>query len=969
MSYSEILYPLGANNTSLTVDNTNLRGIGWVAGGGGGGINAVNPGNNIDVATVNNVATVSLENPLTAPLNIGTQDITGTTSNIILTNNGATIEMGGNGITPTNYSYAGINRQDNGNLVIQNTAPNNGDIQLNTTNGIVSSNSALQVPAIRDAGGLTGGANQVLSAGPAGGSLVWVAPGGGGAITAVNPGYNIDVNTVGTVATVSLKAPLTTNLDMGAVDITTSTVNGQIEMVLNGDGRFVVSQNSAGGDNFPAMTIQNQNGNANEVHIDIYKNSASPAVNDGIGAISFHANNSVGGKQQFAYIQANCIDPTAGSPNASISMYSCVNNAVPSEYLRLSGSTDRVESYKNIDMIGTTPVIMGSTCGNLSLNTSSSSGAGAITVQSKGILQLTAPTSLLANCNAFQFVASQQSTIISPIQILAGSVSTTSLDMIYRATLQPSLTSSPVALNTGAFSADGQHLTLINNSGNGSNDLQAVSTPNFQIYTQVFIQQAYAGAGGFLVSGYNHLPPGYPEIRIAPTMADILSNNPASYTYIALAGQTFYVNCCYFDPATPNIAVFGGFFQIGAGQFTGNGPRNVFPSAVSNILVINTGVSGGGGGIYPYDMVGANTFYGFNNGGNNPSNRGVMCFSNWAMGGTMDGPQFGIPNARYVVVGGAFTDTVPPTGGGNAPILLARIRIDKELDNTFDIDQPYGLISYNGIPEYISFVGITSEPAVQTVDTQLIVGGRMEMGGANWSGNYLASTSYTFWDAGQGDWASNFLPSPYNTTASFITAGAPANPLFSPNTQWILSIWNTTTSAIDTILFECQITTFNASFLVIEASHPSGVFSYAMDKAQNYPTSLKYAIGGSQAYNNTPGSTPFCFEFFSSGYVNLNGAPNFGNCTLQPVSGDWWFFRDPQSGNQDYSVEVANVVIPIEINTIASLPFVNYLTPAVSNNTITLGTTNNFALGIYVGHGTNDARILITTHNGATFTN
>lgn len=940
MSYSEILFPLGANGTTLTVDNTNLRGIGWVPGGGGGGINAVNPGNNIDVATVAGVATVSLENPLTAPLNIGTQPMTGVVA--------ITHDIGA---TPLTISNANANQ----------------NVVLNTNGGIVLSNSALQVPAIRDAGGLTGVANQVLSAGPGGGSLVWVAQGGGGGgITAVNAGNNIDVATVGTVATVSLKAPLTTNLDMGAVDITTSTVNGQIEMVLNGDGRFVVSQNSAGGDNIPALTIQNQNANANEVHIDIYKNSASPAVNDGIGAISFHANNSGGVKQQFAYIQANCIDPTAGSPNASISMYSCVNNTVPSEYLRLSGSSDRVESYKNIDMVGVSPVIMGSTCGNLSLNTSSSSGAGSITVQSKGILQMTAPTSLFANTTGFSLTATQQSVISSPIQILSGSVSTLNLEMIYRATLQPDLTASPYVVNPALFDANGQGITLINNSGNGSNDLQSVQTIGFSIHTQTFSTLFFGGNGGFLVSGYNtyNLTA---EIRMGATMANILSNDTNQYIYIILGvsaqANANFCNAVWFNDAhQPDIAIFGGSFVIGAGGNTGNGPVSNFPSNVSNILVINTALANGQ--IFPYDMNASGGFYGFNG--------VVRCFSQIPLSGVMI---YGSPNQElYVAVGGDFLDTIPSQGAGNELAGIAKIRIDNIGNSQFNIGYLYGLITFFLPFDYISFLGVSTAVGSQDANSYLVAGGNFTAGGGGlgWNGEYLIATSWNYWDTGQGAWATSFFVNEplYNTPGSFITAGAPANPSATVNLEWIFSIFNTTTQLFDTIkkYIDIQFTSTNTN--IIQQGHPSGVFSYAMEIGNLYPLSLKYAIGGSFKY----GQTPFVYEFANSSYLNLGGIINFGNCSRQiSTTGDWWFFRDPETagnpGIDNYTEEIPNNIVAIVINTTSAMPFVNYLTPTIFNETITLSSTNNFALGTYVGHNTNDRRILIHTHNGAFFTN
>jgi len=387
MSYSEIMYPLGTNTQVLAVNNAVPRGVGWSAGGGGGGINAVVGGDNIDVITVGAVATVSFLNPFNQTTNLGSEAILGVLggqslnidyNDITLTDvpNDSLTQMVGEGIAvyqnsvPTTNSTLqynnftiqtatesiviannDINHNNGANtLTIQNSVVGQ-NLALNTNAGIITTNTSLQPFNIRDSINSTGALNQVLTAG-AGGTLLWGAGGGGGTITSVLGGSNIDVATVGTVATVSLKAPLTTNLDMGAVDITTSTANGQIETVLNGTGAFVVSQSSAGGATNPATTFQNTNGNANAVHLDLYKNSATPANNDGIGALSYNANNNAGAKIEYARIAINQRDVVAGSENGSISLLTCLNNPTPTEFFRCDGSTGFNQLYRSLETNG-----------------------------------------------------------------------------------------------------------------------------------------------------------------------------------------------------------------------------------------------------------------------------------------------------------------------------------------------------------------------------------------------------------------------------------------------------------------------------------------------------------------------------------------------------------------------------------------------------------------------------------------
>jgi len=535
--------------------------------------------------------------------------------------------------------------------------------------------------------------------------------------------------------------------------------------------------------------------------------------------------------------------------------------------------------------------------------------------------------------------------------------------MIYRATLQPDLTSSPYTLNPAVYGANGQGLTLINNSGNGSNDLQTITTTGFSIHTQTFSQLFFSGNGGFLVSGYNNNSL-TAEIRMAPTMANILSNDITQYIFILLGPPSVpnanFVNAVWYsDTYQPSIAIFGGSFVCSAGQFCSNGPINVFPSAVSNILVISTDPTGGQ--IFPYDMAGAGGFYGFNN--------QVRCFAQLPMSGIM---VQGSPNSNlYVAVGGQFLDTTPPQGGGNDLAGVALIKIDTVGNQQFSIQQIYGLVFFNLPFDYVSFLGVSAVPASQTLQSYLVMGGNYSAGGNNWTGLYLAASSWEYWDATQGGWANTFFfnETPYDTVGSYITAGFPANPSANTNTEWILSIFNTSTQLFDTIKKEITYNgvSWNTSIAVIETGHPSGVFSYAMDIGQTYPLSLKYAIGGSNKF----GQTPFCFEFANTAYLNLGGTLNFGNNAYQASTAVWWFFRDPETAgninNDNYTEEIPNSIIPVVINTTSALPFVNYLTPTIFNDTITLATTNNFALGTYVGHGTNDRRILIHTHNGATF--
>lgn len=74
--------PLGTNGYVLTADSTAGVGVKWAVGGG---VASVSAGTNITIPNPA-IPVVALSNPLTSVLNLGTQNITGSTSQITLTN-------------------------------------------------------------------------------------------------------------------------------------------------------------------------------------------------------------------------------------------------------------------------------------------------------------------------------------------------------------------------------------------------------------------------------------------------------------------------------------------------------------------------------------------------------------------------------------------------------------------------------------------------------------------------------------------------------------------------------------------------------------------------------------------------------------------------------------------------------------------------------------------------------------------
>ena len=165
-------------------------------------VRTVTQGNNIAVNTVGLNTTVSVRNPLNAVLNVGAQNIQGTTGQVLLTSGGSNLTASSSTVTIQDTASPAINTtilktgiqvnnatddlnltpaslQKNtgaGALVIEHNVAS-GPISLETQGGTadVTTNCALAPAKIRASNGV-GAANQLLSASAAGGSLTWVDP-------------------------------------------------------------------------------------------------------------------------------------------------------------------------------------------------------------------------------------------------------------------------------------------------------------------------------------------------------------------------------------------------------------------------------------------------------------------------------------------------------------------------------------------------------------------------------------------------------------------------------------------------------------------------------------------------------------------------------------------------------------------------------------------------------------------------
>lgn len=136
----------------------------------------------------------------------------------------------------------------------------------------------------------------------------------------------------------------------------TPIAGNDLNVVVSGAGSLHITQSSTGGASQPILELENTNGGANGGHMDFYKNSPSPALDDVIGAISLHANNASSTKVEYARISATQRQTTAGSENGSVSVFCCANSPTPTEIIRFNGDGDSgvgtIDLYKPINTRG-----------------------------------------------------------------------------------------------------------------------------------------------------------------------------------------------------------------------------------------------------------------------------------------------------------------------------------------------------------------------------------------------------------------------------------------------------------------------------------------------------------------------------------------------------------------------------------------------------------------------------------------
>jgi hypothetical protein len=171
--------------------------------------------------------------------------------------------------------------------------------------------------------------------------------GGADGRTIVNAGLNdIDFQVAGDTVTNLLYVDASTD----RIGINTNTPSADLHIIAT----------DSGGSN-PHLQIETTDAGASagpELHL--YRNSASPAAQDGLGIIRYYGEDDGGNQQQYAYLYGQIVDPTGASESGKLTTAVSINGAMrsvimagPTEVVINDGSEDvnfRVESGSDANL-------------------------------------------------------------------------------------------------------------------------------------------------------------------------------------------------------------------------------------------------------------------------------------------------------------------------------------------------------------------------------------------------------------------------------------------------------------------------------------------------------------------------------------------------------------------------------------------------------------------------------------------
>jgi hypothetical protein len=389
----------------VPVNGNDLCNKTYVDGGGGGAVSSVTGGTNITCAPTTGAVVVNLKSPLTSTLTLGVQPISDSLSTT--GTSGQLLSSLGAGGTKWISAGAGVSGIGGGNNI---------DIDISTPAvPVVNLQSPLTSTLALGTQNVTGSGGSTIQIVDAPNGIVFNASQGYKAYDTTNPVILTQVDKTGYYTSTATDATFTTGNGISktiginpmvisttfgsGAPITITPYTGQdCNVVVSGAGKLHALQSSTGGPTQPILQLENTNGNANAVHMDFYKNSATPANDDIIGAASFHANNAAATSVEYARISATQRDITTASENGSLSFLVCENSPTPTEYLRVNGLAACNELYKPLETRGNTirnttagqNLLLSNTANNQSIQINNTGTSGNVAVSATNQIGLTA---------------------------------------------------------------------------------------------------------------------------------------------------------------------------------------------------------------------------------------------------------------------------------------------------------------------------------------------------------------------------------------------------------------------------------------------------------------------------------------------------------------------------------------------------------------------------------------------------
>jgi hypothetical protein len=353
----------------LTADNTKPLGVFWgVDAQGVGTITSVSAGNNISVSGSLSAPVVNLQSPLSATLALGTQNVTGSTTNITLTTGGSNFNAEASGITITNAtdnSTFGAQGVDT-NYFVAGVAGANADLNTNSGNAELFLSSS----------NLTGGSAHLLQV-----SVPLVLGNADILHTSVGATIrNLDISTEGSLGISAgiITAPTPTGSNTGI----TLNAGGLASNTLP----VKITNSNAGGQSNPTLTLTNTNATGS-VALEVYKQKPTAGVNgDVLFNQSVYGKDSGNAKQEYTRISHTIRDNVGGTEDGSIE-FSAFRAGAINTFIQINGVENEVNILKPLDMGGNNIV---TNAGDLTITAAASTGTGRTTIQSKEKLILAA---------------------------------------------------------------------------------------------------------------------------------------------------------------------------------------------------------------------------------------------------------------------------------------------------------------------------------------------------------------------------------------------------------------------------------------------------------------------------------------------------------------------------------------------------------------------------------------------------